>query len=239
MVRLDESNNPGGARWCDEHRRLECRRNRTKGRGICHAPARRGTPDCTKHSGKSLTKLAAEGRATITAWNATRGTPSIDAPMTVLATLQMTWLRLAAYSELLRQQIVSDGEVADDPGQEEQPQASGLIGYQYGAAGKDGTVYVQSEAVRALVVLEAQERDRVVKYAKTAHDMGISTRLTDLAERWGDIVATRITLMIESLDLTPEQSARMPDLIAQHLGSIDMEAVAGGEVPALPRGVER
>lgn len=230
MPKLDQQNNPGMARWCEGHTRLECVRNRTKGRGQCHAPAVRGTDRCTKHGGVRREILRTKGEATISAWNATRGTPTIDYRMVVLATLQMTWLRLGAYSELLRRQVATDGEVADDPGTQDQPQASGLIGYRYGAAGKDGVVYVQNEETRALVNLEAAERDRVIRYAKVAHDMGISERLTNLAERWGDIVATRITLMFEALELTEAQAAMLPALVSTHLGSIDVEAVAGDDL---------
>src|SRR5690606_25639893 len=105
------------------------------------------------------------------------------------------------------------------------PKTSGLIGYRYGSAGKDGRIYAQSEEVRALVALESAERDRVVKYSKTADDMGIFERLTSLAERWGDLVAGRISAMLADLNLTPEQQARVPALLNAHLGSIDVGAL--------------
>jgi hypothetical protein len=148
--------------------------------------------------------------------------------MAVLGMLQMTWLRAAAYGELLRQQVATEAPPEADPDgfdPEADPQATGLIGYRYGAAGKDGTIYAVSEEIRALVALESQERDRVVKYAKTAHDMGISERLTNLAERWGDVVAGRITLILAGLELTREQEAKVPTLIQAHLGAIDMDAM--------------
>jgi hypothetical protein len=151
--------------------------------------------------------------------------------MAVLGVLQMTWLRLGAYSELLRRQVAAEGEVIEaepfDP--EGEPSTSGLIGYRYGAAGKEGRIYAQSEEMRALVTLESAERDRVVKYSKTAHDMGISERLTSLAERWGDVVAGRITALLGDLNLNAEQQAVVPELIVRHLGSIDTETM---ELPA-------
>ena len=170
----------------------------------------------------------AQGEAVITAWNATGGAANIDYRMAVLGVLQMTWLRLAAYGELLRQQTVTEGVKADSS-EEDQPKASGLIGFRYGAAGSSGTIYVQSEEVRALVALEAAERDRVVKYSKTAHDMGISERLTNLAEKWGDMVAGRISAMLADprLQLSAEQNAVVPALLQDHLGSIDVESIGG------------
>lgn len=96
---------------------------------------------------------------------------------------------------------MTEAEIFDSD--QENPTTSGLIGYRYGAAGKDGRIYAQSEEVRALVALESAERDRVVKFAKTAHDMGISERLTSLAERWGDLVAGRISAILGELTSRP------------------------------------
>jgi hypothetical protein len=214
--------NPGQARWCEQHTRLECTKNRSKERGTCHAPAIRGTNGCAIHSGIKKAVAVAKGEATITAWSAVGKATKLDAGMAVLGVLQMTWLRLHAYGEILRQQVASEGEKAGEL-TEDEPQSSGLIGFKYGAAGKDGIIYVQSEEVRALVQLEAAERDRVVKYAKTAHDMGISDRLTSLAERWGDVVATRVMMILEGLELTPEQQMRAPILVQAHLGQIDVD----------------
>lgn len=224
---------PGGARWCGEHQRWECARPRSKGRGTCHGLAIAGTNSCRMHAGVKGEVAKAQGQAVITAWNAMGGTPNIDYRMAVLGVLQMTWLRLAAYSELLRRQVAAEGEVTEaeifDP-DEGSPKTSGLIGYRYGAAGKEGRIYAQSEEVRALVALESAERDRVVRYSKVAHDMGISERLTSLAERWGDLVAGRISAILGELNLTPEQQARVPELIQRHLGTIDTDAVTTGVI---------
>lgn len=236
-TKLGPTNNPGNARWCPDkgHERLECVKNRSKGRGQCHAPAVKGLPTCRIHSGHKGAVAKAKGQAVITAWTAIgqpRGGKQLDAGMAVLGMLQMTWLRAAAYGELLRQQVVTgDLPEPDQDGLQagEAVGESGLIGYRYGAAGKDGHIYAVSEEVRALVSLEAQERDRVVKYAKTAHDMGISERLTGLAERWGDVVATRLTLILAGLELTPEQEAKVPALIQAHLSKIDVTTMGGSE----------
>lgn len=231
--RLNRENNPGNAKWCEEHNRLECTKRRSKGRGPCHGPAVRGIDACKTHGGVSVAVAQAKGEARITAWSAIGdAAKTVDYRMAVLGVLQMSWLRLAAYSELLRKQVVNEQGDIETPGAIEDGEAqenTGLIGYRFGAAGKDGNIYAVSEETRALVLLESQERDRVVKYAKTAHDMGISDRLTSLAERWGDVVATRITLMLDALDLTPEQAERVPVLIQAHLGSIDMGSMGGEE----------
>jgi len=212
--------NPGGARWCEDHRRMECTKNRSRGRGSCHALAVRGTDGCQRHVGASLAVAKVKGEARISAWSAVgdvNAAENVTSSMAVLGILQMSWLRLGAYSDLLRRQVVLENG----------PDTGGLIGHRYGAAGKDGHIFAQSEEVRALVALEASERDRVVKYAEAAHKMGISDRLTALAERWGDVVATRISTMLDELNLSPEQQARVPILVQAHLGTIDVTAMGG------------
>jgi hypothetical protein len=225
--RLGPSYNPGGARWCEDHSRLECTKHRSQrqGGGTCHGAAIRGTDACKTHGGVSKEVARIKGEARISAWSAI-GTPAhgqgVDSSAAVLGMLQQSWLRAAMYGQLLRAQVEKDGtdEVGLEGGEAEK--ANGLIGYRFGAAGKDGNIYAVSEEARALVALEAAERDRVVKYAKTAHDMGISDRMTAMAEKWGDQVVSRIMIIMTSLDLTPEQEARVPALIQAHLGSIEL-----------------
>lgn len=235
-VPVNRENNPGKARWCEDHNRLECTKNRTHGRGPCHQAAVRGMPDCRNHGGYSTTVMKAQGEARITAWSPEGSGVKINAGAAVLAVLQMTYLRLGAYAELLRRQVAEQGDTADDITETGSPSASGLIGYRYGMGGKDGITYVQTEETRALVLLEAAERDRVVKYAKVAHDMGISDRLTSIAAQWGDIVAGRIAAMLDALGLTDEQAAMVPALLQMHLGSVEIEgaqAITSGEQEGL------
>jgi hypothetical protein len=223
--RLRPDNNPGGARWCEDHGRMECTKNRKAQRGPCHAPAVRGTDACKLHGGHTVAVLKAKGEARISAWSAIGKAPdagAIDSSAAVLGMLQQSWMRAHLYGALLQAQVERDGtdEAALEGGEAEK--ANGLIGYRFGAAGKDGNIYAVSEEARALVGLEAQERDRVVKYAKVAHDMGISERMTNLAERWGDVVVSRIMLIIAGLNLSPDQEAMVPALIQAHLASIEL-----------------
>jgi hypothetical protein len=229
-VEIGKDFNPGGARWCEEHQRLECTKNRSHQRGQCHQAARRGTDACRLHSGKRAAQHVVEGEARIriTAFNPHGEDVTIDASTAVMTVLQMSYLRLGMYSEMLRQQIAAEGAQSGDPQELDNPNPSGVIGFRYGMGGKDGITYVQSEEIRALVMLEATERDRVVKYAKTAHDMGISSQLISLAERWGDVVAGKISLMLEELGLTEDQARMVPMLLTTHLGNLDMAALGDG-----------
>jgi len=43
-----------GARWCDQHERWECTKQRSRGRGTCHGPSTDGTDMCRMHGGTSV-----------------------------------------------------------------------------------------------------------------------------------------------------------------------------------------
>jgi hypothetical protein len=223
--RLGPDNNPGGARWCPDHGRLECTKNRSKGRGPCHGAAVRGLDACKIHAGVSTKVARVKGETRISAWSA-MGSPAngkgIDSGAAVIGMLQQSWLRANLYSHLLQLQVRQDGtdEAGVDGGGTKG--TNGLIGYRYGAAGSDGHIYAVSEEARALVALEAAERDRVVRYAKTAHEMGISDKMIGMAERWGDTVVSRIMIILAGLQLTSDQEAMVPALIQAHLGSIEL-----------------
>lgn len=253
-VRLTPEFNPGQARWCTRCRfegRMECTRQKRTG-GPCHSPAIRGTNACGTHGGRSRQELIARGdlaimgamqqakevvkvgpELRITAWSAEGSLEgAIDYRMAVLKILQMSWLRLHDYSEKLRRQV--EKASTPPPGEPsiedlfEGPDMGGLIGHRYGAAGKDGIIYAQNEEIRALVQLEAQERDRIIMYAQVAHKMGIDDRLTDLAERWADSVVTQINAMFDVLGLSAEQKQQLPTLIESYLGSVDIALPGAG-----------
>lgn len=213
--------NPGNARWCEHHNRLECVKNK-HGHVQCHGIAIKGTNACKMHSGVKTEVAVQIGQAVITAWSAT-GTPTIDHKLTVLRVLEMSWLRLQAYARLLESQVAEQGDTPEDAEgthATEEIKAGGLIGFRYGMGGKDGIVYRQTEEARALVALEAQERDRVVRYAKVAHDMGISDRLLEIAANWTQTTIGNLMALLEALDLTPEQADRVPRLVEIHFQSV-------------------
>lgn len=94
--------------------------------------------------------------------------------------------------------------------------ATGLIGHTYSGV-KDLGVFATGEQVRGLVELEQNERDRVVKYAKVAHDMGIEQRYVELAERQGEALVSMIRGVLGRLGLTPEQQALVGEVVPDEL----------------------
>lgn len=230
--------NPGGAKWCEEHERFECTKQRSRQRGDCHQPAVSGTAVCRNHGGETLDVLKARGAANkaMSAF-AAFGVPNIQPGHAVLSMLHMAWLRLSLYAGLLEAQIEAQGGTEDDvpedledvdPEQGDGPRTGGLIGHVYAPAKSGDGRIATGEAPRALVVLEAAERDRVVRYAKTAHDMGIAEREVKLAEQQGQLLATVIRNVLGDLELTPEQQAKAPKAIGRHLRAAAELEQAGG-----------
>ncbi|MFI6513580.1 hypothetical protein ACIBCT_38755 [Streptosporangium sp. NPDC050855] len=182
----------GGAVWCEHHGRWECSK-RTKVAPVCHGIAIAGVDRCRMHAGEPLDVAKAKGEA-VTAWSALTGRPVISHNEAVMGMLQVSWLRAHLYAGLLRQQFTAAQEQADagpgGPGGEDPAlgPGRGLVGHTRSAA-KDIGIYVTGESVRALTALEGQERDRVVRYAKAAHDMGIAEQQVRLAEQQGVMLA--------------------------------------------------
>lgn len=231
----DHRTSVGGSRWCAEHNRFECKAQRKHGAGDCHAIAVEGTPYCRMHAGVSLEVLKAQGQARITAFSALGATPGIDPGYAVLASLHMAWMRLHLYARLLEEQVEHDagahysGQHVTPGGSDSQesPEAvAGLIGHTY-AADKQAGIFAASEAQRGLVGLESAERDRVVRFAKVAHDMGIAEREVRLAEKQGELLASVIRGVLGDLDLTEQQQGRVPEVVQRHLRAV-AEIEAGG-----------
>jgi len=193
----------GGALWCPHHNQWECAKRR-KGGGPCHGRAITGIDRCRMHAGERSEIAKAKGEA-ITAWSALSGQPVVSHTEAVLGMLQMSWLRAHLYARLLQQQfeeaqqqggngqgnVTGYGEPGLGPG-------AGLIGHTHGASPNIG-VYVTGETARALTTLEAAERDRVVRYAKTAHDMGIAEAQVRIAEQTGQQLAEVIRRTADAL----------------------------------------
>jgi hypothetical protein len=210
-------------RHCEDHDRLECTRRRKNG-SPCHGSAIAGTDRCRMHAGERSEVARAKGEA-ITAWSALSGTPTVTASDAVLHMLQMSWLRVHLYAELLEEQVAAEQaareaggrplelEVHEGDGDGDEwyeahrvdvGEGAGLVGVTRSGV-KGLGIFVTGEAIRGLAQLEAAERDRCVKFAKTAHDMGIAESHLKLVESYTAELAGLIGRILDGLDLTPEQ----------------------------------
>jgi hypothetical protein len=90
--------------------------------------------------------------------------------------LRVAVMKADLYGQLHRLQLEVEG-------------LGGLVGATF-AAGRDGARVETGEQIRALSNLEMLWRDRVVKYAKTAHDMGIAERVIELHQGQAQLVVS-------------------------------------------------
>lgn len=205
-----------GAAWCDDHERWECSRKSKRTGDRCHASAIRGMSTCKTHAGRSLALAKAMGEANLLAWStaAARGDEApLDPGRVVLEQLRVAVMRADLYGELLRWQV----EVEDE---------AGLVGKTF-AAGRDGARVETGEQARALAKLEAEWRDRVVRFAKTAHDMGIAERHVELEQERASLVTSAFRAALGVLELLPADR----DLaVRTFLSSLGAGEVVAGEV---------
>lgn len=168
----DDLMSRSGARWCPDHQRWECAAKKPDH----HASAVRGMAMCRHHVGKSLDIARTQGEANLLAWSAAAaGTSSaLDPGQVVMDQLRVAVMRADLYGELLRIQVADED-------------VSGLVGPTY-AVGRDGARIETGERVRGLAALEAEWRDRAVRFAKVAHDMGIDQRHIELEQEKAQIV---------------------------------------------------
>jgi hypothetical protein len=206
-----------GALWCEHHGRWECsKRSRRRPGERCHGSPIKGTDACYSHGGQPREVLKAKGEA-LSAWRAEVGRSDVTPADAVMAMLQMSWARVHVYASLLERQV-SDADPDAGVGLGE-----GLVGHTRGAVKGIG-IYETGEAIRGLALLEAQERDRCVKFAKVAHDMGIADREIRLAEGQGLLLAQAISRILDGLELSAAQRARVPEVVPGVLLAIGSQA---------------
>ncbi|MCQ0012041.1 hypothetical protein [Actinomadura madurae] len=221
----------GGALWCDEHQRWECVKNRkqARGGGRCHMPAITGLPRCRLHAGRHRRTRRGPGRGhgrLVRHLRADRRRPRPGRHRHAQhGRLQGQLLRVAAgrastrSARRPRRAGRRRGRPPTRQGRTPSRRGSRLIGHTY-SADKEHGIFASGEAIRGLVLLEGQERDRVVKYAKAAHDMGIAERHIRVAEQQAEQLAGAIRQILDGLNLSAEQQQVVPQLVPSVLRAI-------------------
>lgn len=194
-----------GAAWCEEHDRWECSKDSKRSRSRCHGPAVRGLDRCRMHLGQSRDLARTQGEANLAAWSAEAagGSSALDPGQVVMDQLRVAVLRADIYGELLRIQIADED-------------VDGLVGPTY-AVGREGTRVETGERVRGLAALEAEWRDRVVRFAKAAHDMGIAERVVELEQQRAELVTGAFLAAIDALGLVPGDRSRAIEVFLDRL----------------------
>jgi hypothetical protein len=76
------------------------------------------------------------------------------------------------------------------------------------------------QAIRGLAKLEAEERDRCATMATKAVAAGLAERQVRLAEQQGTLLASVIRAVLDDLDLSPEQAAKVAEVVPRHLRAV-------------------
>lgn len=222
---------------------MKCTKRRTDGEP-CQAQAVAGTEACTKHAGIPTAQAKARGQVVVelSRWGITDKT--LDPGLTLLQLMTQSFYRAQMYAGLLEEAYEAAERLRGADATGELPPSvdsstdrdravqdlqrifgaggvSTLIGNTY-AADKDGGVFATGEAIRGLVNLEAQERDRAAGMAAKAIAAGLATRQVELAERQGALVADMVRALFADpeLGLSAEQLQHAPVVAARHLRAL-------------------
>jgi hypothetical protein len=174
----------------------------------------RGQSVCRKHGGGAPQARAAAGRRLAAAeWSRSFGgqAESGDPSQTVLDEIRwaaghVMWLRLRV-QETEPEALVWGVESEVEKGSGEFP-------------GVDVTTSAKSNA---WVRLYGEERDRLIRMCKIAHDMGIAERHVELAERVGALMADLLRGVLGELGLSEEQQELASAAVPRHLRLVARE----------------
>jgi hypothetical protein len=174
----DDPMQRSGAVWCEVHTRWECSRDSKRSKARCHGPAMTGLDRCRMHVGTKSSVARARGEANLVAWSleAAGGLPAVDPGDRMMALIHLTTARHAVYAHELQEQYEAE-------------RAGGLVGATW-AVGRGGESVQSGEQLRGLAKLEADERDRLARYLKNAHDMGIAERVIELHQGQAQLVVS-------------------------------------------------
>lgn len=68
----------------------------------------------------------------------------------------------------------------------------------------------------------ADERDRMARTAKLCLDAGVQERQVQVAEHFGEAIATLMAAVLEGLDLSPAQAKKAPDVVRRAMGQLEL-----------------
>jgi hypothetical protein len=192
---------------------------------LCVGYVVKGTKRCYRHAGKKLQQAKAEGAIVteLERWGLDGHSTLVDPGELLLRLVTQSAWRVQKYSELLGRahEAAESGESFDDDVR--RAKVASLIGYRYGVD-RDGNRFPIEEAIRGLVLLEAQERDRAAVFAAKAIAAGLAERQVRLAETQGTLIVEMLRRVQAALDLSPEQEARYMAVVGRELRELAGEA---------------
>ena len=187
----DDTPKQPGRRTCNGHR---------KDGSPCDGPAVTGADKCRMHLGKKASTVIAEAKARTMA--DTYGLPVDTTPeQAILDEVRRT----AGHVRWLEEQVhaLTRGELT--------------WGITKVKEGGDDAGVTEEAVPHALLRLYQAERAHLVKVCGEAIRCGIEERRVRLAESQGNLVAEALRRILDDLRLTPEQQARVAQVVPQRL----------------------
>lgn len=187
---------------------------------LCHLPAGHGTDHpgfgtCKRHGGSTRQSRLAAERQAVSGLLATYGEPiDVDPAQALLSEVQRTaghveWLGRILAALPPEELTFGRAEVVSRP-----------------APSGDGSVYMVAEEIKAragahqIVQLYQAERKHLVFVSKAAIDAGASMRMVEMFTEVGAAYVSMIERVLDALELSPAQAARVPQLLTGELEQI-------------------
>jgi hypothetical protein len=179
----------------------------------CGAYAIAGSTVCLAHGARPKhVRAKAAVRAELANWGLNDATE--DPGEVLLRLVTQAARRASHYAALLAEQY--DLSAAGAATTTLPKGVSALIGHKR-AVDRDGSVFEVEEAIRGLVELEGQERDRCARFAKLALDAGIAEREIRLAENQADELARLLSTVLSEMGMSHDQQREARARVASHL----------------------
>lgn len=94
------------------------------------------------------------------------------------------------------------------------------------STGKDGNSVTESAELNVWVQLYQKERRHLVEVSRIAISAGIEERRVRIAEQQGQLLADAIRQILDDLRLSPEQLAKVPQIVPQRLRELSSVAAS-------------
>lgn len=187
--------------------------------GQCRKWAMQGQNVCELHGGKAPQNIA-KAKARIAEAKAKRLVAIYGCKVETTATAalleEVQWT--AGHVAWLRERIQQlEGDALVDEGNGQHPLIWGVTREKTG--GEDYGITYEAEP-NVWLKLYQQERTHLVKVCEAAIRAGIEERRVQLAESQGALVAGAIRKILGDLQLTPEQQARVSQVVPRHLRAL-------------------
>jgi proline racemase len=173
----------------------------------CQRKAIPGGTVCRNHGGAApAVKAKAAVRAEVMSWGL--GDLNVDPGEILLRLVSQSAARAAMYAVELEQLVAASPSLRD-----------ALIDEIWISTDK-GESYKAGEYIRGLAKLEADERDRCANFAAKAVAAGLAERQVRLAEKQAVLFAAGMRAVLDALNLTPEQKALEPKIVAEQFAML-------------------